>query len=336
MNASLVSPEQLKAIIKSARMRARASTVATDTPVKRAARERAATVVKKASEATSEKVITSLAALKLNVSAALDHVGSQLTGEITTLKEVQEAIAAERAKLEDLYAITAEADSLQTLVLAQDEQRLAFDKEREQTRARWEAEVEAQHKVAADLADELTTSRKREAEAYEYETSKRRTLEEDKFQAEVAARRKSFALECQVRDEELLDREAKLTNSEFELADLRAQVTKFEETTKSEVSRAVAMATNSLKKDLTHDFALERLRLENELSQLKALVSARDNQIADLAKRNSELDSKYSQASDKVQAIAEKAIEGASKQGVVVQTSGHNDSSDSTSRTTKR
>lgn len=301
-----------------------------EVPVKKAARERAQAVVKKSLEVTSDKVVHSLAQLKLGVTAALDTIGSQLSAEILTLKEVQEAIVAEQGRLKNLYDISAEADTLQTLILAQDEAAREFDLRKTEARVKWDEEQAANDKSRLEYARELQAERKRERETYDYETAKARRFEADKFQADLQTQKTALQVEWTNRERAIDEREETVSALEAEYTRLREAVAKSEEATKAEVSRAVAVATNSLKKELTYDFTVAKLEMDNKLSQLQEKLNTRDTTIAELLKRNAELDAKYTQASDKVQQIAEKAIEGASKQNVVVQTS--SDSSESRTR----
>lgn len=282
---------------------------AEDTPSKRQARERSKTVIANSSKKSPESVIKSLAEIKLSTQETIDSISNQIAAELTALKEVQEAVAAEQENLKALHRIAAEANTLEALLLAQDEQR-----------QKWTLEVEQKRKEDAEYNADLAKRRKWEQEQYSYETNKRRKAEEDQWQEQMTAQRAKFQEALDMDREALETRATELKKSEDELSRLRADAAKFDERLDVEVKKNVAIATNSLKKDLTHEHALAKLALENQLSLKNSELEASKGRVVELVKLNTELEAKYREASDKVQKIAERAIDGASKQAVVVQT----------------
>lgn len=292
-----------------ARARTAAETVEEE-PTKRVQRERQRVAVVNVSAKTPESVVKALSQTKIQVTEAFDTIANRVVSELGSLKEIQTAIEAEQENLANLHSITAEANSLQALLNSQQEQREAFAREATEQRARWDAEK-----------TQVATERKRDTEQYDYDTRKRRQADRDTWQAELAQERAAFAAECQLRTNELDARQETITDSEGELKSLREAVAKAEETTKADVAKAVAVATNSLKKDLTHEHTLKTLELQNTLNLKNSEINQLQARVIELAKANQELDINYKEATQRVQAIAEKAIEGASAQKVVVQNS---------------
>jgi len=271
-------------------------------------RERVQELLAKAAEKNQETVVKNLAQLKVSITNALDSIGNQLSAEITTLKEVQEAIAAEKTNLELLHGITAEANSLQTLLAAQEEERAHFDEERQA----FHDEMEEAELVAE-------TTRKRSEEQYAYDWQKKCRDEVDQHRAKLHADETRLATHYNDFNVKLTAREKAVAEKEAEFNALRDQLAKAEENTKAQVNQQVAIATSALKRDLTHTHELEKMKLENQLNLKHTEVTTLNAHVQELLKRNQELDAKYKEASDKVQQIAEKAIESASKQAVVVQ-----------------
>lgn len=285
----------------------------------KAKRDRAVAVIGKASTKTAKDVVESVSTLKLELGQALDTIGNAVTAEIVVLKEVQEAIEAERANLENLHGIKAQADSLEALIQAQSEQGAQFEVELATERAKWTDEQRAHTRMVQERDVELAKKRKWEQEQFDYETGKKRKNEQDAWDAELIQARNALAEEVIAKGNELQQREDKVAAVEQELIALRGKVAQAEEATKKEVERTVAIATNSLKKDLTNDFNIAKLGLENQLNLKNAELGQKVDRIKELEKANLEISAKYAAASDKVQQIAEKAIEGASRQQTVVQ-----------------
>ena len=88
-------------------------------------------------------------------------------------------------------------------------------------------------------------------------------------------------------------------------------------------AKEVAIATNALKSNLTHAFELERKDFQNKVEKLETELASKQVRVAELEHRNEELNQKYMASILQVQQIAERAIDGASKQAVVVQTPNH-------------
>jgi DNA repair exonuclease SbcCD ATPase subunit len=284
-------------------------------------RERQKVAVVSVSKKTPESVVNALSATKIQVTEAFDTIANRIVTELGSLKEIQTAIEAERENLENLYGITAEANSLQNLLSAHQQETETFNRSRDEQRAKWEEEKKQAQK-----------DRKWEEEQYSYETRKRRAAEKDAWEEELKAEREGFAKECADRIEEIVAREKAVFESENEVRTLREQAAKAEETLKAETTKAVAVATNALKKDLTHEHTVKTLELQNTLNLKNSEISQLQTRVAEILKQNTELDAKYKEAMQRVQAIAEKAIDGASQQKVVVQAAASSDASESKRR----
>src|SRR5262249_52690255 len=107
-------------------------------------------------------------------------------------------------------------------------------------------------------------------------------------------------------------REAELKRREKELEDLRTQVTNFPEVIKKEVNAAVAVATNSVKKEYETKIVLAAKDSETaqklagqEVVSLKQAIEKANAQL-------SELKSQLDQAHHDVKEISPKALESAS------------------------
>jgi high-affinity K+ transport system ATPase subunit B len=175
-------------------------------------RERVTALVTKAAEKSQKTVVESLSTLKVQITESLDTIGNQLSTELQTLKEVQEAIGAEKETLKSLHDITAEANALETLLSSQEEEKSAFDRVMDETRARWEEERMEREK-----------GRKRNEEQYLYDLSVRRQKDHDEWTMKRRADDNTFNEEWATKFAELQSREVVIVTKEQEFNDLRAQ-----------------------------------------------------------------------------------------------------------------
>ena len=288
-----------------------------ETGVSRLARERAAAAVARASQKTQEGVVKGLATLKVQTAGALDALSNQIASELATLSDVQEAIKAEETRLKAIHDITVEADALQALQLANQEERDAFELEKTTARKQWE-----------DDRKLTLVTRQRNEEQYLYDLNKRHKEEEDKILEARLQRQHQFDTDLAQQTAQLKAREAAVAAQEAEIKALREQVAAFPEQLKKEVSREVAIVSNSLKRDHTHETALAKLTSDNLLNLKTTEVTQLTKRVEELVNQNKALDQQYKDSSSKVQQIAEKAIEGASRQQTVLQVAGNDGSGD--------
>lgn len=284
-----------------------------DTQAKKVQRERANAILAKASTKTQESVLQNIAALKNTLTNSLDTITNQVNEQLASLKEVQDAVVLQQDNLKQLHDIEVQATTLEDLRVKQCQEKETFEQEMAETRANWDAESE-----------DVIQSRTREQDDYNYNLAKCRKLEKDKYDGERKASQELHDRKIQEVYTEMETRRSALLASENELKTLRDQAATFADTLKKETDKAVAIATNSVKKDLTNDNNIARMELQNKLSLKESELTNAMSRITELQKQNTELDAKYKSATDKVQQIAEKAIEGASKQGVVVNTATDN------------
>src|SRR5664280_645407 len=85
--------------------------------------------IKKASENTTEGIVNGITTLKLNVAKDLDKLSELLTAEFKKLEDIQAAIRLEKLNLEELYQVTANADSLAAMIQSQKDKKALFETE---------------------------------------------------------------------------------------------------------------------------------------------------------------------------------------------------------------
>ena len=282
-----------------------------------------AAVVEKASTYTVESIIKGMADLSLNLGKALTDLASQLASEANKLTELQQSISIETRALEELHDIRLAADTLALLIQDHEEKRAAFEKEMEESEARfeeemaskrldWKKEQESYAAVQKENETRLKKDREREKEEYEYNLALARKKDKDNYDAEKAALTKKLAEVKEAQEKALAAREAAVAAQEAELAELRKKVAAY--------PAELAAAVEKTEKEATAR-AESRSKVE---AQLLGKGVEGDKRVADLkikgleetvAKQLTQIEALTRQLNDantQVQAIAVKAIEGAS------------------------
>lgn len=263
---------------------------------KKVTKEQAASLIGKVQGKTMTDVTQRLAGVKVATLGLIDDVSNTTSALIAELQETQSAIDLKRTELKELHAIEVEATTLEALQLQIEETKQRIVEEQEQVRL----------------------ERTRGEEAYEYEQDLSRRKENDEWERTKRTREEQAQNVIAARYQVLEARERAMGDAEKMRADLTKEIQDLKAQHGQEVARAVAIATNSLKKDLEHGFALERIQNANETNLLKSQVASLE---FDMEKAEASIDSlteQLQQATARVQQIAEKAIDGAAQQRVTV------------------
>jgi hypothetical protein len=124
--------------------------------------------VTKANSLSSDGIVKDISSLKMNLGTSLDKLEEKLVNEYKILENLQQAIAVEKKNLEELYQISANADSLSALILGQKEKKEAFELEIEVSKEKWTKEQQQYTEQNKDSKEKLDKERKREEEEYNY------------------------------------------------------------------------------------------------------------------------------------------------------------------------
>jgi len=164
-------------------------------------------IVKTALDNSVEHIVKRHADLKLEIVNSMDSLEEKLIMEYKKLTELRQAIEVQTKLLKELYQITAEAESLSALVIAQQEKEDSFDLQMEQKKGDFEAEMAQKRAQWKKEQDDYETARKerdtllkkertREEEEYAYnrEAMKHGLLRKQRFKASPHSGREGKAL----------------------------------------------------------------------------------------------------------------------------------------------
>lgn len=249
-------------------------------------------VVEKVKNVKAADVVASLSNLSVEVQKKIAGLTGDLSGALAKFDEVQAAIVASEARLQELFNVQAELLVLDEVVDQIQQGRLVYETER--------AERDA--------------GRKRDEEEYSYSLNRMRKENTDKWNDEIAARKRSEDLRREQLERSWAEREAVLKGQEQEVASLRAQVANIPTDVDAAVKKAEAILSNVLKKHYETQAALLAKDAEGAAKLAEQTIQSLNATIMELDAQNDKLQAQLEAARGEVKEIAAKAVEAASGQ----------------------
>lgn len=299
-----------------------------DNPREVQQRKEVAQTVKKASDSSGESILNQINKIKSEFISSLETVASELTEERKKLETIQNAISIEEKRLDDLYGLSATADSFSALLLAQKEQKEQFEQEmaarKEQltlqiaeTRAQWEKEKSAHDENLKAEKETISKLRKREEEEYAYATQQKRKQEQDEYNQKKNRQDNELKEQRLLFEKEFAEREKSLLESENELESLRSASERFP----AQLAEAVQKAQSETEARLQTIYKYEK---ELQSKETQGLLNLKDQQVKSLEAKIKEMEVQLKEAGSKadnsektVKDIALKAIESSGKMQVI-------------------
>ena len=276
--------------------------------------------------------------LKGAISRELTNLAERFEEEIETFRRVQSAVKAKQEELKTIYEVETAASDLAALIEAQQTQKENFKREMDIERARINEEIqetrETWNKEKAEHAQQikeqselLKTQRQREKEEYEYafarEKEQRKNKLEDELQAmakEIEQKRKDFEQESSLRKADLDARDEAITKRETTMNELQQEVESFPQELENKINKAVQETTQRLASDYKKNEALFNAKFEGERNVLLSKIESLEKTVKSQETQLSDLSRKSDQAYEKVQDIANRAVEAAKREYISIPT----------------
>lgn len=278
-----------------------------------ATRARSAAVRASVQGVTVETAVQNTANLGLEVQRALAGVSEKLVQATQELADTNEAIRLANEELETIHKIDTAATAIDILIQDYEEKNKTLEetfKEKETLALREETE---RARKTQEAERNSAQQRQREIDEYTYKKNQERAFAEDAFKEKMRVQ----ARDNEIRQQELArgwaDREASLKAQEEETVKLRAEVASYPEKLSKETAAQVAIATNSLKRNLEMEFSLKSKDMETNARIQQAQLVELNKQLTSATEINARLQAQLDLANAKVESIATKAIEGSSK-----------------------
>ncbi|HEY7311247.1 MAG TPA: hypothetical protein VH643_17935 [Gemmataceae bacterium] len=258
-------------------------------------------VLQSVSGLNMDGVSVTIASTQVEVQKSLAALSAKLVEQIQVLGNVEEAIKLKREELQQLYNIEAGAVSLDDL-----------DAKIEAQRESWKDEQARKQREFAEQQSERNKQWARVDEEYQYRVAQEHKKAEDDFGYRMAQQEKGNRDKQELLEKNWGQREEELKKREKELEDLRAQVAAIPEQVRKAENAAVAVATNSVKKEYETKIVLatkdadtaEKLAAQ-EVNSLRVALEKAHGQLG-------ELKTQLDQARNDVKEISSRALESAS------------------------
>jgi hypothetical protein len=293
-------------------------------PEKRQQEKQAEESVTVAAGLAPDGVERALGNLKADIGKSLAEIAERMASEVTRFKAVQKAVESKEQELQELYGIEKAAASLAALIEAQNQKRREFEtelvqqkeeltREIESTRAEWEKERKS-HEAELRERDALEKKgREREKEEFAYLFKRDQQIARDKLNDEKAGLEKEILAKRESVTKELAAREQAVAAQEKELTELKQKAAAFPKELDLAVGKAVKEVTDRLMLESKNRDELLRKEFEGQRNVSVARIEALEKMAKDLSDQNGKLSRQLETAYQKVQEIAEKAIEGSSQ-----------------------
>ena len=281
--------------------------------------------VKAAQGYSNEKIIKSLADIKLEMAKSFEQLETLLSTEAKNLFTIQEAIEIENKRLEEIHEIRANADSLAALLLAQKEKKAEFevdfnrkrqllDLEILETKEQWKKETDIFEASFHETKSNAQKQWKREEEEYKYKISLERKKDSDAYAQQKADLERELAEQKNTFDKQFIEREQAIKQQENELQDLRLKVENFPIVLQKSIADAQKNAVEKIELNHKYQTELKAKEVEGKLKLYEQMIAQFETKILEKDNLITQLTEKANQAGAQVQDIAVKAIEGASSQ----------------------
>lgn len=288
-------------------------------------------ILKAVSGISADGVIQETNKLKQEIGGMLNKLTDKLAAEVDKFDQVQLAIEIKERELKEIYEIEKAAATLAALIETQRQEKIRLEEEMaheqasltreiETTRLQWQKEKADHQAEIKEQQEQEAKDRKREKEEYQYTFEREQQLARDKFEDEKAKLlAEKQALENQMKalkeqtEKELSEREKQIAGKEQEFESLQAQVAEFPQKLQAAVDEAVAETTKRIEVDAKYQKDLLQKEFEGQRNVLTARIQSLEKTVKEQNEQISKLSTQQDAAYQKIQDVAVKAIEGASK-----------------------
>ena len=288
-------------------------------------------ILRAVSGISADGVIQETNKLKNEIGGMLSKLTDRLAAEVDKFDQVQLAIEIKERELKEIYEIEKAAATLAALIETQRQEKLRFEEEManeqasltteiEAIRVQWQKEKADHQAEAKEQQEQEAKDRKRQKEEYKYEFEREQQLARDKFEDEKAKlQAEKQSLESQMKvlkeqtEKELSEREKQISGKEQEFESLQAQVAEFPQKLQAAVAKAVEDSTARLELENKYQKDLLQKEFEGQRNVLTARIQSLEKTVKEQNEQIAKLSTQQDAAYQKIQDVAVKAIDGASK-----------------------
>ncbi len=297
-------------------------------PEKKKEEKRIQEVVTAANSLSSQKIVSDINTLKIEIAKSLSSISEKLDTEVDNYQKINEAIRIKNNELKETYEIEKSAFTLVSLIEAHNNKKQTFELEMSglkekleeemlETRLKWDKEKKEHADLAKEQQSEENKKRSREKEEYLYNFEREKQLAQNKFKDEMAKlesdliiQKEQFEKNIAEKELQLKEREDIIQKHEKEYEQLKKDAQEFPGKLDSAVNKAIEKTTLRLKDEAKKQEMLLIKGYEGEKNVLLAKIESLEKTVSDQAKQIDNLSQQLEKAYGKVQDIAVKAIDG--------------------------
>lgn len=272
-------------------------------------------VVASASQTSVEDIIKTF---RVNINESLSGFEEQLLAKKAKLDEVQKAITIEENRLQEVYDIETQADTLQVLLRAHEQEEESFEAAKDKARLEWRQEQEDHDKWVREREAQTKKEWERKLEEHRYDWKIKQSREIDEFNEQKRLKERQLKEIEETTIKALQVREDAISAKEEEFENLKVQVAAIEENQSKAVLEAVEKALQSEKKSRAFEVSALKKDHESTLKVLTNSVETAQSMIENLTAQNEDLKTKLETAHQEIRNIAKDAIHGAAQAKVFV------------------
>lgn len=269
-----------------------------------------------------EKIVKTLADLKLQTSRAVEMLEENMTEEFKKLNTLRKAIEIENKQLEEVHQIQINADSLEALLESQkrskeefeekkEDEEIEFENEMTEKRDVWEEEKKEYEKKRKEYEENIKKQREREEEEYKYNIAMQRKLDKDNYDMKKSALERELKERKEKIEIDLANREEKIKSREEEYLLLKSEVEKFPKKLEASIKETEKNVKDAILKDYDHKTTLMKKDIDAEKRLYEQKIVSLESKISEQQKLIAQLTQKVNESGKQVQSIALKAVEGA-------------------------
>lgn len=272
---------------------------------------------------TMDQVVEGLQSIRSAFGKAVNELSAQLVAEASALASFQERIADETNQLQLLYDLEVTTETLNQLIQEYTEKSATFEQEAHQKQQAfqieiseknetWQKEQEEHNRTVKEQKEIAELNFKREEIEYRYDLEQHRKLENDEFEIKLKKLQHELDSFEAEKKKEWQEREQIIAEQEQEFKAIKERVEKFPEHLAAAIKDAKAKASQAVQREAQIKTDLRAKEVEGEKrvyeTRVKSLEETLKNQVQQIQALSAKLDATLKQS----QALAMKAIEGAS------------------------
>jgi len=250
---------------------------------------------------TAQTVVNEIGNLQVTIQSTLANVAAEITGKLDQLHNTEATISEMESRLFELSQIEKEINSLEEAKLYRADEQEKYNRM-----------ISARNQEWIDEEAEKTKQRKRLEEEYAYEFALRKKKALDDFNAEVDAQKRAELCRVTALQDAWNARESALKSQENEYANMSKLVADIDNRIKTEVSKAEAIVSNSVKKQYEHQIQLMTKDMESEKKMSDSKIESLHIQVGQMHDQILELNKQLIAARNDAKEVTSQALQSAS------------------------